>query len=585
MNQTKAVALLLCSVIVAVSARRVQGNWEHREDFQIAEDEALALPSSHEVIIAVKQLNLDRIENITLSVSDPSHSSYGEHLSYDEVHQMTSNPEALRAVQEYCAKNDIHITKTSSHGEYIHATATPASWERFLQAKFVTMRHVTKGTTVLRSREFTMPAPLLQHVSHIFSVVELPARPAITPQVKMIDEEPDNGYPCKSTMKMACWNYRYNQTTNDATGEHQMVFGQKGAYTQLSDLSMFASSNSIEAQSFNCPVASGCSETQCKGYDPDMKPNGPKCAEGNLDTQFISGVAQGATNTFYQNQNLDTPFLEFITYASSLKSPPSVMSISYGSYEYEMDHAVMDHFSTEAMKLGAQGVSILSASGDDGVAGYKARNDTSQCKYTTSFPTTCPWVTSVGATQNAENDPEDHEVHTLQEYAANAPEQQGPYFKVTTAGGFSNYFQRPDYQAAAVKAYFATPESARAAPGYNTTGRGVPDISSNSINFQTWINASPALICGSSGSAPSVAGMISVINAQRVKAGKARLGFLNPMVYKTPQAFNDIPHGWNNCSAVVTHCCKQGFTGASGWDPLVGMGSPSYIRLMKATGL
>ena len=55
------------------------------------------------------------------------------------------------------------------------------------------MRHVTKGTTVLRSREFTMPAPLLQHVSHIFSVVELPARPAITPQVKMIDEEPDYG--------------------------------------------------------------------------------------------------------------------------------------------------------------------------------------------------------------------------------------------------------------------------------------------------------------------------------------------------------------------------------------------------------
>ena len=68
-------------------------------------------------------------------------------------------------------------------------------------------------------------------------------------------------------MKMACWNYRYNQTTNDATGdhaiirharnltltliitigEHQMVFGQKGAYTQLSDLFMFASSNSIEA--------------------------------------------------------------------------------------------------------------------------------------------------------------------------------------------------------------------------------------------------------------------------------------------------------------------------------------------------
>ena len=69
---------------------------------------------------------------------------------------------------------------------------------------------------------------------------------------------------------------------------------------------------------------------------------------GNLDVQFISGVGQGANNTFYLNTNLDTPFLEFITYASSLASPPGTMSISYGSYEYEMDHPVMDHFSTEA---------------------------------------------------------------------------------------------------------------------------------------------------------------------------------------------------------------------------------------------
>ena len=41
----------------------------------------------------------------------------------------------------------------------------------------------------------------------------------------------------------------------------------------------------------------------------------------------------------------------------------------------------MDHFSIEAMKLGAQGVSILSATGDDGVAGYKARNDTKMVRF------------------------------------------------------------------------------------------------------------------------------------------------------------------------------------------------------------
>ena len=79
-----------------------------------------------------------------------------------------------------------------------------------------------------------------------------------------------------------------------------------------------------------------------------------------------------------------------------LTRPPSYITILK-----EMDHAVMDHFTTEAMKLGAQGVTIVAATGDDGVAGYKARNDTAQCKYTASFPATCPYVTSVGGTQNA----------------------------------------------------------------------------------------------------------------------------------------------------------------------------------------
>ena len=47
---------------------------------------------------------------------------------------------------------------------------------------------------------------------------------------------------------------------------------------------------------------------------------------------------------------------------------------------------------------------------------------------------------------------------------------------------------------------------------------------------------------------------------------------------------NDITHGWNNCTAIRTVCCPMGFTSASGWDPLVGLGSPSYIRLMKESG-
>ncbi len=68
-----------------------------------------------------------------------------------------------------------------------------------------------------------------------------------------------------------------------------------------------------------------------------MRDKGYLCVEGNLDTQLISGVGRGANNTFYQVQDLETPFLHFITYISSLNTPPGSVSISYGSYEHEMD--------------------------------------------------------------------------------------------------------------------------------------------------------------------------------------------------------------------------------------------------------
>ncbi len=51
------------------------------------------------------------------------------------------------------------------------------------------------------------------------------------------------------------------------------------------------------------------------------------------------------------------------------------------------------------MQLGLMGVTILSASGDDGVAGDLARSDPLYCGYFPQFPASSPYVTAVGGTQ------------------------------------------------------------------------------------------------------------------------------------------------------------------------------------------
>ena len=55
------------------------------------------------------------------------------------------------------------------------------------------------------------------------------------------------------------------------------------------------------------------------------------------------------------------------------------------------------------------------------------------------------------------------------------------------------------------------------------------------------------IVCGTSCSSPSVAGMASLINAIRIEAGASSVGFINPALYQnysTSGMFNDITSGW-----------------------------------------
>jgi tripeptidyl-peptidase-1 len=56
-------------------------------------------------------------------------------------------------------------------------------------------------------------------------------------------------------------------------------------------------------------------------------------------------------------------------------------------------------------------------------------------------------------------------------------------------------------------------------------------------------------IGGTSCSAPIVAGLFSLINGVRLKAGKTSVGFINPAIYtlnsQNPNAFYDVTQGSN----------------------------------------
>ena len=147
---------------------------------------------------------------------------------------------------------------------------------------------------------------------------------------------------------------------------------------------------------------------------------------------------------------------------------------------------------------------------------------------------------------------------------------------ITSGGGFSFYSSTPDYQKSFVNQYVAN--HPKQLPGFNPAGRGYPDVSALAQSYMVNLGGNFYQVSGTSASAPVVAGMISLINAQRVAKGASLLGFVNPYLYKNaPAMIKDITVGDNSCGDIYFPewgyvRCPQGFHAAKGWDPVSGVG-------------
>jgi tripeptidyl-peptidase-1 len=276
--------------------------------------------------------------------------------------------------------------------------------------------------------------------------------------------------------------------------------------------------------------------------------------------------------------------------------PTNVISFSYGETELGLPKSVVLRQCNEYMKLGMQGISLIFSSGDagvgwsDGVCTLRVNSTDPNSGpefelspdgkiFTPTLGSTCPYVTSVGAT-------------FLPTGSKAGQDQEVAVTRFQSGGGFGNYFGIPEYQAGAVGNYLDTfqsnhdPKSYKFYTGqdpadvganggvYNRAGRGYPDVAAVGDNFALYISGVPLLIGGTSLSAPVFASMVNLINEQRLAAGKSTVGFLNPLLYAHPEAFNDITVGSN------PGCGTNGFAATEGWDPVTGLGTPNFPRLL-----
>ena len=248
-----------------------------------------------------------------------------------------------------------------------------------------------------------------------------------------------------------------------------------------------------------------------------------------------------------------------------------VISTSYAYNEADLTAAYEMRQCAEYMKLGLAGTTILYSSGDNGVAGNLDEcinangtyNNGTSGMFNPSFPSTCPYVTSVGATQ-------------IKPGATVTQPEEACETVIFSGGGFSNVFALPSYQTNAVKSFFANHPPPYTAAQYNNSqvSRGFPDISANGANYVVAIDGNFSLVYGTSASSPTVGSIITLINEARFAAGKGSVGFINPTLYANPDALNDITIGGNQ------GCGTPGFSSVPGWDPVTGLGTPNFPKLL-----
>ena len=87
-------------------------------------------------------------------------------------------------------------------------------------------------------------------------------------------------------------------------------------------------------------------------------------------------------------------------------------------------------------------------------------------------------------------------------------------------------------------------------------------------------------VSGTSCASPTFASVVALLNDRLLAAGKSPLGFLNPFLYSTGSAaLNDVTSGSNS------GCFSSGFSAKAGWDPVTGLGTPNFEKLLAAVGL
>ncbi|KAH9170386.1 subtilisin-like protein [Lactarius sanguifluus] len=467
--------------------------------------------------IALKAQNENALIDALIEHTCPAAPSrQGAYLSREKVAELVAPPsDVLELTNAWLEHYGVHPSSISTKhgGSWLTLTGVPVfRANELLRASYQLYQHIGTNDTILRTLSHGLPVALVEQqnvapTTHFGFSRTLRQEPLTRRSgVTMEQTKVPGGDPGTNVLGVA---------------------GYLGDYPSPDDLRQFMNQYRSDATSATYGVV------QIKGG-----------GTGSSDTQGDG-------------------FINWLDFVLGLWIVPPTISTPYSMPEYTIPLDYATYVCSLFARLGVRGVSVLFSSGNDGVGHgdclSRDSSGNSRVRFLPTFPSTCPWVTSVGGTTGYN------------------PEVAASF----SGGGFSAYFPRPSYQNNFVPRFLRNLGNQYNC-FYNPGGRGIPDIALQAIDFRIVLNMSAWKTHGTSCSTPitdvqTAAGIISLLNDYRISNGRAPLGFLNRDVLlygRCLEGLNDITSGSN------PGCNTDGFSAVPGWDPVTGLGSLDFERLI-----
>ncbi|KAF9306691.1 hypothetical protein BGZ74_004389 [Mortierella antarctica] len=464
--------------------------------------------------IGLKLQNIEAFHQRVFDISTPGHPSYGLHLNREEIAIIKPNDDSATLVLEWLESFGI----VGVHDlQWVTAKVTVAQAQALLQTTYNLYLNPASHNMIVRTPSYSLPSILTGHVDLVQPTTVF----GMASRVSSIE-----------TRDWVRVSKNGQQFLQIAPSPCIRTFCNTANYVPVA-----TDKNRIGVVGFHGDFASKAGQqTFLKRFRPDA---------------YVSALTFPTPATFYSIEgrppfkpdtatptNSNEPFIELLdVFLKGQAAVPQTLVIGYAANEQTVPKDYAEKVCSGFAQLGAKGVTVIVAPGDDGVGAGDCRTNgpLNQIPFQPMFPASCPFVTTVGATRGV------------------APEVAASF-----SGG------RPFQQ------------GSQSAGLFNRAGRAYPVVAALANGYQVVIGGRIESVSESAAGAYAFGSVVSLLNDARRAAGKPQLEFVNPLLYRDlASGMNDITSGSN------PGCSTTGFSAGLGWDPVTGLGTPDFHKLKK----